>query len=778
METFFAVVLILVLAVLIPVVVALRNKLNTLSGKVAELRLDLEGEIRELKSELHLPERPPAPVLEDRQTEKEALPVAPAPPQAAAPPRPAPVVSKPRPLPSPPSRTRAEWETLIGGQWLNRIGALALVIGTGFFLKYAFDNDWITESLRVLIGLIAGAALLLGGARARKKGFQIFAQGLAGAGIPVLYLSVYASFNFYHLVPQIVAFGAMAAVTILAFHQAFKYDSLAVSLLGWAGGFLTPFLLSTGQANEVGLFTYIALLVAGLLAVLSRKGAWVVLEVLTLGATYLIYLLWNQEYYTPDDLLVTVLFLSVFWGLFWALDFSRVGRPATAFAAIRQGVAAFNAIFYYAAMYALINPDHPEWMGGITLAIGMFYFLTALAVRQRRAEHAMAFARYILTAIALLVLATAIQFSGFITVVGWALEALMLFWCGIHWNQRYAWRAGLFLFGLAALKLFFTEGALSWVRIEEFALLLNQRALAFAVLAAGLGAAAVLGKGMEEKSRALIREMLHYGWCILVFIGLTVEINDWFRQLINATEGATAGLEFKWGMTMALVWMAGSLPLVWGGRRQNALPVLYSGLGALFLSVVLAGGQGITFTPIAKFTPLMNFRAFVLVFVLAGMWAHARWLKKSCRAYEWISSVLWVLQIGLALLVLELISVETRDFFERAIYLAKQKAGSVDVAGELKRLANIEQLALSGTWLLYSIVLMGLGIWRRTPELRLVALFLFGATILKMFAYDLSFLETLYRIFSFIGLGVILLAVSYLYQRYKAVIFIGESEQK
>jgi uncharacterized membrane protein len=79
---------------------------------------------------------------------------------------------------------------------MNRIGALALIIGIGFFLKYAFDNNWINETARVLIGGAFGLTCVAGAYATNKKGFQIFAQGLVGAGISIMYLSVYASFNF------------------------------------------------------------------------------------------------------------------------------------------------------------------------------------------------------------------------------------------------------------------------------------------------------------------------------------------------------------------------------------------------------------------------------------------------------------------------------------------------------------------------------------------------------------------------------------------------------
>ena len=120
-----------------------------------------------------------------------------------------PSVPVPPLTPEKPSRTREEWEAFVGGKLLNRIGAFALILGVGFFLKYAFDNDWISETVRVLIGAFAGLSCLLIAYRTQSKGLRIFAQGLVGAGISILYLSVYASFNFYHLVPQWAAFVLM-----------------------------------------------------------------------------------------------------------------------------------------------------------------------------------------------------------------------------------------------------------------------------------------------------------------------------------------------------------------------------------------------------------------------------------------------------------------------------------------------------------------------------------------------------------------------------------------
>jgi uncharacterized membrane protein len=740
------------------------RKTNQLSEKI----LQLEAEIYGLRNAVHSLQ----PVRPEPKTERAAQPTPVVSPAPATPPK----ITAQQPLrplpPLPPSRTREEWEALIGGKLLNRIGAIALILGVGFFLKYAFDNNLISETLRVIIGFITGALLLLGGARFHQKGLAIFAQGLIGAGISIFYLSVYASFNFYHLVSQPVAFVLMAAVTALTFFHGLKYDSLAVAVLGWAGGFLTPFLLSTGQANEVGLFTYIALLDIGLLAILLKKDAWVILEPLTLVATYLIYFIWQDKYYVEDKLLVAAVFLTIFWGLFYGLDVWRIIKTTTTFEKIRQAVAGANALLYYVALYDIVDAQHHNWMSAVTLVLGGVYFLTFFFIKQRQPAATLALRRYTLTAIVLLAIATEIQFDGFRTVIFWSLEAVALVWCGMNWKMRHIWQAALALSGLALLRLIVTDGAFAYSPLASFALLLNKRALAFLILSAALGASAILFRRIDEKDNGMIQDALHGAWSVLLFVLLTVEINDYFRRrLLEATGEIVTGLIFSRFMAWAAIWSVFSLPLVWLGWRRKILPVIYSGLGSLGLGIIMIAIQGITFEPIAKFTFLLNWRAAVFVLVIAAAVIHTRWLSANRQSYNWSKDVLGILQVAVVLLLLDLLTGETRDIFKRAIFFLQQKSGDSEVAAQITQLQNLQQLALSGVWLFYSVALMVTGIWRRLQGLRIIAIALFGITILKIFIYDLSFLERLYRIFSFIGLGVILLAVSYLYQRYKAVIF-------
>ena len=127
-------------------------------------------------------------------------------------------------------------------------------------------------------------------------------------------------------------------------------------------------------------------------------------------------------------------------------------------------------------------------MGLVTLIVGSIYFFTILLARKQHPRDALVVVRYVLTAIVLLVLATTIQFSGFTTVIYWALEAFFLVWCGARWRLAYVWKAALGLFGIATIHFLLTRGALSYDPIGLFSPLLNQRTFAFSVLTAAIGA--------------------------------------------------------------------------------------------------------------------------------------------------------------------------------------------------------------------------------------------------------------------------------------------------
>lgn len=645
------------------------------------------------------------------------------------------------------------WEWFIGGRLLNRIGALALILGVGFFLKYAFDQNWITESVRVWTGGALGIGLILLGGRFRRKGMTVFAQGLVGAGLAIDYLAVYASFNFYHLVPQLAALFLMSLVTALAFQQALRHDSIAVSLLGWAGGFLTPFLLSTGEMNELGLLSYMALLAAGLLLVSLKKEKWVPLPLLTLIGTYFIWL--SVQVFSENTLLLFG-FLTLYWGMFLAAEVWFGRDRQVEGRGIRQAAATVHALMYFGGMFLLFHQDQ-QLAGWISLGVGFVYWLIQWKLPLEKG-----FATQIqLTALTFAGLAIPLWFSPFPTVALWGLGALALLWQGHRKPSPHLRIFALILYMVAFLRLLF-QGEAWMAPVESHLPLWNLRALAFLLLAGAVAGGAFLLRQIRGKAWSIIQGALQTGWVMLLFLWMTIETNDWFRQRLAEQPGSETVLNFTHLMGLAGIWSLYALPLVWVGLKKQMNSLLFSGTGILFLSLMVGGIRGLVYPPLDAYLPLFNLRFLVLGFSAAVLLGVAFQLRHYESNAPWAKKFRVILPLLASLVLFELFTVETRDYFQQAI--ERLSSGNPEAS---RSLFNMQQLAISGVWLLYSITLMAVGIRRCVRNLRILAMSLFGLTILKIFIFDLSFLDTLYRIFSFIGLGLILLAVSYIYQRYK-----------
>src|SRR5580698_6986878 len=187
-------------------------------------REDEVGELRARIRRLELALYRQGILAEDWPGSAPATTSPPAPPSAVAPVPPPAQIPPPQPrqpiavpsfgmAPASPQQPEASLESRIGSQWFNRIGILAVLIGVAWFLKFAFDNHWIGPLGRILIGLVAGAGLIAWSERFRSRGFTAFSYSLKSVGSGILYLSLWAAFSLYHLIPAPVAFGAMIAVT-------------------------------------------------------------------------------------------------------------------------------------------------------------------------------------------------------------------------------------------------------------------------------------------------------------------------------------------------------------------------------------------------------------------------------------------------------------------------------------------------------------------------------------------------------------------------------------
>jgi uncharacterized membrane protein len=249
---------------------------------------------------------------------------------------PVPIVIAPAMEASQPLPVERGLESKVGLTVINRVGVLTLVLGVAFFFKWAVDNDWIGPGLRVILGMLAGCAALALADFLWHKAQQIFAQGITAAGIAILYLSIYAAFNYYHLVPQWLAMALMIGITALAGALSLRYNSLAIAAMAMIGGYLTPLLLSTGEDHPWFLFSYVLLLnIAS--AELAIKRKWAALEAISFAATVLIYTAWRYESHPGENLFIATLAPLAFCAQRWRTTLPRLYPPAQILTAIAIG---------------------------------------------------------------------------------------------------------------------------------------------------------------------------------------------------------------------------------------------------------------------------------------------------------------------------------------------------------------------------------------------------------------------------------------------------------
>lgn len=223
-------------------------------------------------------------------------------------------------------------ETRVGLTLVNRVGVVTLILGIAFFFKWAIDNNWIGPGTRVLLGIAAGLVALGCGEAFSRKAQQVFAQGITGAGIAVIYLAVYAAYGFYSLIPQSLAFILLAAVTAAAVALSVRYRAQAIAALGLFGGYLTPVLLSRGEDHPWFLLSYSALLDATAL-LLAKRERWFALQVLAVAASFAIFFAWwLQNGQSNPDTFVASVFVLVYFAMFLLLGTQIVPSLAVLFA--------------------------------------------------------------------------------------------------------------------------------------------------------------------------------------------------------------------------------------------------------------------------------------------------------------------------------------------------------------------------------------------------------------------------------------------------------------
>ncbi len=608
----------------------------------------------------------------------------------------------------PPSPVKPPLETRVGLTILNRVGVITLVLGIAFFFKWAVDNNWIGALGRVTLGILASFLAIVAAELLWRKKQEIFAAGITGTGVAVLYLSLYAAFGFYHLIAQSFAFFLLFCVTAAAVALSLRYRAQAVAALGFFGGYLTPLLLSRGEDRSWFLFSYLLLLDGAALA-LTKRRRWLTLEPLCVLATVLLYGRWlfGESVVLHRDRFVGTLALFALYALFSQLSI----RPLFLAVQFLSSLAAASIWTNSAAGFFLVS---------LSLAAAGLLF-----GERRRSS-----------------LALSLTFSSFWIAFGlwsfgeWSKVLPVFVGITIAFLLFLIWQARLLAIGnenvtAQRLSVLSTNGAVYYAALYA---LLNPKQHAYlgllAVAVAGVYFACGAYLSRVRTSDSKDRRAVVLSWAVaLCFVALAIPI------------------QFT-GFTITVAWSFEAAALTWIGLRFASRQAV---LGSLVIFVLIA-------LRLVLFdgTMFSNPRSYAL------LW-NTRFLTFAVASASFLLAARWALSV--------FPRVALAEYFAGHVFLlyglSLEVIGWAERTTPSRNLLSVETVALSILFAVYALLLISLGVAARTALNRLAGLGLIGIVICKLYLFDVWQLERVYRISAFVALGVLLIATSFLYSRFR-----------
>ncbi len=703
--------------------------------KVSNLHMELRR-LREhviVSSQRTIPPQPPA-VLE-ASAEKAAVP--PMPPKVPSP-APAVVPHAKQPLkPAAVEKPRAGLEYMMGGKVAAFAGIAILVMGIVFLVGYAIQHSWIRPSTRVVLGLLSGGALVgLGHFVAGKdEKYLLFGRVLTGGGSALFYFCVFAAYGIYHLIGAMSA-GFLLFISALAvFGLAMAYRAQSVGVLAVLGAFITPLLIGGEMDSGIFPLVYIALInVPVILLGVRRK--WQVLYNLAFVFTVIHYLIW-LEWVGQGELWSGLCFALLFFAEYAALGLLKLRSEQQVSGRTADLVRLISAsLLLLVAVYGLLDDAGlNQWIGGTFLLLALGHVGLARFAFTRLARFSGEILSFLSGGLVFATLALPAQLDGEWVSLGWAVEGAVLAWFAVRVRSR-TLQAGAFLLGLIGImKALLFDGSLYHHAPNLF---LNARFVVGMCSAGLLGVQGrFAGNFPEDEGTSHWQDALWWAGVIALLLAFFAD-TFW-----------TLGLEdvFCWLITSIFLLVTGASVLLFSPRRSTVTILGSILLLAVPFKILLVDSWAYFDYGGSAFPPFLNTVIWIQL-VLVGAIVLFFQPRVSARNVDLVLSA---------------------DRFPCILNIASLVAGIGVVSIEIfRKNTDWANTAVTVFWAVSALALIIFGMKRRSAPYRYFGLILFAITTVKVLLIDSSELEGIERIAAFMVTGVLLLALSFAYQKASA----------
>jgi uncharacterized membrane protein len=680
-------------------------------------------------------------------------------------------------------------EKFIGENLISKFGILILVLGISFFVKFAIAKDWINEPARVGIGVLCGA-LVMGIAHKLKKNYAAFSSVLVAGGISIFYFTIAIAFHEYQLFSQTVAFIIMTVITFFSVLVSVAYNRQELAILSLIGGFAVPFMVSTGEGNYVILFSYIAILNTGILAIAYFK-KWKIVSILAFVFTALLFVSWYTRALYDDKLphLGALLFATVFYFIFSTTIVLSNIRNKGVFSMAEYFIMVANTFFFFGVGMGIIHNWGIDFKGLFSLLLALYNVVYAVILYRKFGLDKNAIYLLIGLALTFLTLTIPLQFEGNQITLFWAAEAVLLFWLSQKSKiERFKWGA------VTVQLLTIVSLLMDWCNynypVEPLKIVFNPLFIAGIFVSLSLFLTYWLLKKESDDKRILIFSLPFYKTSSVVLVVVVtyftgfLEINYQAYQLLANTASASSFL-----VLYHFVFVAFLLFLVSKMKQEmmkNGVLILAS------VSIVL---YIVSFYSLPNNEMIQNFventttqYAFYFHYIILGcliyfgfqLFKKANQIPKIALLNGKIMP--WLFVFAAVYILSNEVMVHSLAFSKDTINVAQIQKSSTDgytinlekrylYENKLEGIkAQIIKIGYPIVWGLFSFIFLIIGIKKQWKNLRIISLSLLGITILKLFIYDIKNVSETGKIIAFILLGVLILIISFVYQKVKKLV--------
>lgn len=693
----------------------------------------------------------------------------------------------------PPKNTKApkakiDLEKLIGENLINKIGIVITIIGVGIGAKYSIEHELISPLTRIILAYLIGLGLLGFGIKLKQK-YESFSSVLVSGAMAIMYFVTFGAYGMYGLIPQLPAFLLMVLFTVFTVYAATAYNKQVIALIGLVGAYAVPFLLSDGSGKIAVFFSYIAIINTGIL-ILSIKKYWKPLYYSSFGLTWLIYLSWYVMQYTSNSqFTLAFTFLTLFFTLFYLTFLAYKLVREEIFNSSDIVLLLANSFIFYGLGYSLLSSidGGDNYLGLFTICNAGIHFIASALIHQQKLADKNLQHLIIGLVLVFITISVPVQLDGNWVTLLWTGEAALLFWIGRTKSVAIYEQLSFPMMILALLSMVHDWTIfLGWNYFqninESSTPLLNSNFLTSMLFVIAFGFITFLNFNKKHQSSPTIKKaissIMNYAIPAIFILGLYItfrnEIANYCNQLfreskmevnVNGEENEFWNynlIKFKiiWIINYSLLFVSILSLVNYKKIKNQQLGYISMGLILLVLWFFLTQGlyqlselreSYLSQEPtdqysIGLFSIVIRYVTFVFVFLaiyVGHLFIRQEFVQKNFKmAYDIV-------------IHLTLISIASNELINW-----------MDLGGA----ADSFKLGLSILWGIYSLLLISLGIWKNKKHLRIGAIVLFSMTLVKLFFYDISHLNTISKTIVFVSLGILLLIISFLYNKYKHLI--------